>query len=646
MYRKFNTFFVVFVALALLLFPLVAFAQSSVTSGNEIPLLEVTDSGITPPPGQPWVVARNKVAIDFLALEETSFALDLFDQSVRARIDAVKTVSGKNKNLETTSYTGSLSDPIRSELLGSFSLSVSRNQKGLAKGVHGLFELGNEKFELESRGKSSNFLLSEIDPTAQPSCADSPIAELETDSAESSSADSTVSAEGTATIDVMVVYSVEAKNAAGGESSIISRINNAISLANQGYLNSQVPQQLNLVHVYELPGSESSDFNENLNRITYGSSGWGNVHTLRDQYGADMVAMLTNASQYCGLGWLGPNSGYLYSVTKWSCISGHSFTHELGHNMGSHHDRGNAGSGAVYPYSYGWRFYGTNNAQYRTIMAYSPGSRINYLSNPRINYQGTPTGIENSEDNARSITNTSGTVSGARSGPQECTVRTPSLSASPSTQAGNPGEQRTYSITLSNNDSSCDATTFTLSIAAAPSGWTVSLSKPSLNLTSQDSDLSVLSVTAPVGAASGSYTISVVAADFDGVLPAHGEVSRNVYFTIDNTPPSIPDGLSASVNKKGVVSLNWNASSDNASGVASYEIVRDGVTIASSTSTNYSDSATTLGATYAYAVRAVDNNGNISALSAELSVTIVSTKGGGKPSGGGSGKGGGKGRNK
>ena len=87
-----------------------------------------------------------------------------------------------------------------------------------------------------------------------------------------------------------------------------------------------------------------------------------------------------------------------------------SFPHEIGHNMGAHHDRDNAGS-APFPYAYGWRWDGNNGTQYRSVMAYSPGSRQPYFSNPDINFQGAPTGVENSEDNARCHDNTRFSVS-------------------------------------------------------------------------------------------------------------------------------------------------------------------------------------------------------------------------------------------
>ena len=96
-----------------------------------------------------------------------------------------------------------------------------------------------------------------------------------------------------------------------------------------------------------------------------------------------------------------------FSVCDPDCQYKYTFTHELGHNFGCHHAVGDSdlarGGTILYPYSYGWRWLGTNSAQYRSIMAYSPGARTKQFSDPLVMYQGTPTGQADTDDNARSI---------------------------------------------------------------------------------------------------------------------------------------------------------------------------------------------------------------------------------------------------
>ncbi|HUR28775.1 MAG TPA: M12 family metallo-peptidase, partial [Planctomycetota bacterium] len=219
------------------------------------------------------------------------------------------------------------------------------------------------------------------------------------------------------TIDVMVVYTPLAAQNAGGTVAMEDLIDLAVLESNQAYFNSQVNQRLRLVHQEALTGYvEHGDFNTELNRLTSTSDGFfDHIHALRDQYGADEVAMLVDSTQYCGIGWLMTNlsssfQDHAFMVTSKQCATGYySFAHEFGHNMGSHHDHANA-SGALYPYSYGYR---TASGNYRTIMAYAPGTRIQFFSNPNVNYQSEVLGIASggsAADNARSLNNTAATV--------------------------------------------------------------------------------------------------------------------------------------------------------------------------------------------------------------------------------------------
>lgn len=80
-----------------------------------------------------------------------------------------------------------------------------------------------------------------------------------------------------------------------------------------------------------------------------------------------------------------------FTVISVRCATqSHSFAHELGHNLGAHHDRASAGTEqGCYSYSYGYQ---NPSLGYRTIMSYpcSTGScaRVNYFSNPDLNKDG------------------------------------------------------------------------------------------------------------------------------------------------------------------------------------------------------------------------------------------------------------------
>ncbi len=91
----------------------------------------------------------------------------------------------------------------------------------------------------------------------------------------------------------------------------------------------------------------------------------------------------------------------------------------------------------------------------------------------------------------------------------------------------------------------------------------------------------------------------------------------------DTTPPAAPTGLQGAATSTTDVSLSWNAASDP-SGIASYNVYRDGTVIATVDTTSYPDRNLTPGVTYRYEVDAVDGAGNVSPRSAPVSITVPS----------------------
>ena len=90
----------------------------------------------------------------------------------------------------------------------------------------------------------------------------------------------------------------------------------------------------------------------------------------------------------------------------------------------------------------------------------------------------------------------------------------------------------------------------------------------------------------------------------------------------DTTPPSVPAALRVTGTTANSVALSWDASNDGpGSGVAGYEVLRDGVRIGDVTALSFTDTAPAAGRTYAYTVRARDAAGNLSAASAPVFAT-------------------------
>jgi hypothetical protein len=101
--------------------------------------------------------------------------------------------------------------------------------------------------------------------------------------------------------------------------------------------------------------------------------------------------------------------------------------------------------------------------------------------------------------------------------------------------------------------------------------------------------------------------------------------ATNTFTTLtppDTTPPSVPDGVSATATSTSTVTVSWLASGD-AVGVAGYEVYRDGTRVAIVTSTSYSDANLLPSTTYAYAVSAFDAANNHSALSSAIAATTL-----------------------
>jgi hypothetical protein len=95
----------------------------------------------------------------------------------------------------------------------------------------------------------------------------------------------------------------------------------------------------------------------------------------------------------------------------------------------------------------------------------------------------------------------------------------------------------------------------------------------------------------------------------------------------DTKPPTVPRGLTVTGVTATSVSLAWQASSDfkGGSGVAGYEVLRNGTLIGSTVSLEYTDARAASATTYQYAVRARDKAGNLSVPSTPVSATTSGT---------------------
>jgi hypothetical protein len=386
----------------------------------------------------------------------------------------------------------------------------------------------NEANSIESPGPF-------LDPTYSP---DNTTAELDTG----------------ALIDVMVVYTDDARLAAGGSTNMANLINLAVSETNSGYSLSGITQRMRLVHTAEVNFNEKNNTNGTaldwaaaLSQLTNTDSVIDEVKTWRNTYAADLVVMIVNDSVYCGIGWL-MNPSYTYdsvgfSLVSRACATGYySLAHETGHNMGAHHDRANASGTAMYSYSYGFQ---ASDSSFRTIMAYNCTSgctRINRWSNPDITYNGIPTGVvytaTNSADNRRTLNNTATIIANFR---QSTTL--PIAPTNLRVTAVSP-----TSISLAFNDNSIDETGFRMERSINSGVWSLVATLSANQTTLIDQNLTC----------GTNYAYRVKAYNSAGESTLSNTINT---VTATCTPPAVPDAITtlSSINS---VTLNWNDVAD------------------------------------------------------------------------------------
>lgn len=210
---------------------------------------------------------------------------------------------------------------------------------------------------------------------------------------------------GNTEVRIMVPYSAVLRQVLS-EDTINNWIDLAVASLNNDLARSGVPVTMVLAgapavqYNQEWQGDPSTAIDDALTRSANSIDGvMDEIHVMRGETQADLVCFLLCEldSNNSGVGYIlatpgdSFNATWAFSVVNfWYMNSGSVFSHEVGHNMGCNHDRDNARSTSgvqmqgAYSYSYGYRFYGSNGQQYRTIMAYSPGQVIPYYSNPNI----------------------------------------------------------------------------------------------------------------------------------------------------------------------------------------------------------------------------------------------------------------------
>jgi hypothetical protein len=301
-------------------------------------------------------------------------------------------------------------------------------------------------------------------------------------------------------VDVMVIWTPLAESAAGGKAAMESLAQASVANANLVYANSGVNAQLRLVYGAVVSYVENgSNISGDLSAVrTAGDGVLDVVHTLRTQYGADVVTLIGEgyrAAGACGIGSLMTTvstsfAPFAFNVVDRTCAVGNlSYAHEVGHNQGLQHDPANASSAPSAAYAYGYQ---DPSGYFRTVMAYGSATRIAYLSSPANQYSGIVTGTS-SQDNVRALNATIGTVAAFKSTGGGTTTPPPPAPAPPPC---------TYSVS-----------TTSLSFAAGGGSKSVTVTAPTgcSWTTANDTASTWVALGTTGGSGSGSVTVTAAA---------------------------------------------------------------------------------------------------------------------------------------
>lgn len=474
----------------------------------------------------------------------------------------------------------------------------------------GTIQIGPDLYEIRPQG--SRHIVEKLDSSKFPQCKGQVAPARQGDTA--GTAGTTVAAAGDVltTVDVLSVYTPQARAAAGSTANIEAQIQSAVDRANLAFTNSQVNAAFRLVRAAEVVHDDAGNLDTDLSWVLNDPT----VASLRNSSGADLVSLIVeNGAGYCGLGYVmrSVNTGfapYGFQVTARGCAVGNlSYAHEHGHNSGMEHDpaNGTAPSSASYPWSFGHLVDGV----FRTVMSYasqcpSGCTRMPYFSNPNVLYSGYPTGVPDQRDNARTARSTLPVVAQFRAeAPTTPPVAPTALTASAVSAA---------QINLAWADNSANETGFRVERSTDGINFT-QIATPGAGVTS----FSNTGLTA-----STAYTYRVRAYNPAGDSDPTNDASAT---TLTPAPPSAPDSLAATVASSTQINLTWADRSNNETGFRIERSTAGGayavIATTGANAVSYASTGLAANTAYSFRIRAYNADGD----SAYSNVASATTSG-------------------
>lgn len=197
---------------------------------------------------------------------------------------------------------------------------------------------------------------------------------------------------GASTIDVMVIYDSSLPTQYNSDHQ--ARIDHIVTVSNQALTDSNVDMQFRLVETRLIESTQN--FGDMLNDGSSASGVYAELPSLRTQFGADIVSIVTarddTPEPSCGVANAGGSAkeGFMNASTyvnisdvRFDGCDDMTVLHEIGHNMGLGHSAAQGDTG-----TFVWsRGYGVND-QFHTVMAYDSAfnepPQVQVISNPDI----------------------------------------------------------------------------------------------------------------------------------------------------------------------------------------------------------------------------------------------------------------------
>lgn len=218
----------------------------------------------------------------------------------------------------------------------------------------------------------------------------------------------------TANIRVVLAFTNAVVTKAGGLGNLQSELNDAISVANDGYMASGIDTTLEIAAL-ALPTYVETSVYDSLVDLYYANGGLWLPHAARDGEYGDVIALVVDTSAteptLCGQSASLGSVDYTDTVVvvQYNCLSAYSLPHEIGHLMWADHDPDNQiATPPLVDYGHGYRVDQTTGSPgWSTVMAYSNCAvrcpRINLYSSPNLAHNGLPAGTAAVHDNQRLI---------------------------------------------------------------------------------------------------------------------------------------------------------------------------------------------------------------------------------------------------